>query len=116
MKMITKEIERKFDRFPLYSQDGKGDDAVVLCKFFNPYGGQSWYVLEAGEVVDGDRELYVFFTNCGECEYSYMMLSDILNCKVPYYTWRMSLERDKWFSGTVADAKKDAYVKEYAMV
>ena len=39
MKMINKEIEKKFAKYPLYSQEGKGDEAVVLFKAFNPYGG-----------------------------------------------------------------------------
>ena len=67
MKLVTKEIERKFEKYPLYSQDGKGDDAIVICKFFNPYGAESWYVLEAGEKQeDGDRELFVLATCLGE--------------------------------------------------
>ena len=64
MKMITAEIMRKMDKFPLYSQDGQGDAAKVLFKVFNPYGSQSWYVLEAGPIDDkGDRELFVLTTN-----------------------------------------------------
>ena len=33
MKLITKEIEKKFENFPLYSQNGKGLNAEVLVKF-----------------------------------------------------------------------------------
>ena len=29
MKLITKEIEKKIEKYPLYSQDGKGDNAVL---------------------------------------------------------------------------------------
>lgn len=110
MKMITKAIEAQMNRYPLYSQDGKGDAAKVLFKVFNPYGGQSWYVLEAGPVEDGDREIFVLSTNSGESEYGYMMLSDLTDTRVNVMGYRMPLERDKWFSGTVADAKKDACV------
>lgn len=110
MKMITKEIERLMDRFPLYSQDGKGKDAKVLVKVFNPYGGQSWYVLEAGPVVDGDREIYALCTNAGESEYGYLMLSDLTDTRVNVFGCQLPFERDKWFSGTVADALKDACV------
>ena len=113
MKMVTKEIEKLFDKYPLYSQDGKGDDAVVICKFFNPVGDQSWYVLEASEEVDGDRELFVMFTATGRYyEYGYHMLSEFLKCEVTYYSWQMKLERDLYFKGTVADAKKDANVTD----
>ena len=36
MKLLTKELEKKFEKYPLYSQDGKGLDAEVIAKFYNP--------------------------------------------------------------------------------
>ena len=45
MKLLTKAIEKKLEKFPLCSQDGKGDDADIICKFFNPMGSGTWYVL-----------------------------------------------------------------------
>ena len=114
-KIITKEIEKLFDRFPLYSQEGKGDDARVLCKIFNPYGGQRWYILEAGEKqADGDRQLFVLTTCDGEAEYGYMMLSDLTQTTVRVsvcgMTARLHFERDGWFKGTIADAKRESRV------
>ena len=109
MKIITKEIERKMERFPLYSQDGKGDAAEVLFKVFNPYGAMSWYVLEAGEPMEnGDRELFALVTSSDEAEYGYLMLSDLTETRVNVFGYQMPLERDRWFSGTVHDAKVDA--------
>ena len=32
MKLLTKELQKKLP--PLYSQDGKGDDAIAYAKFF----------------------------------------------------------------------------------
>ena len=109
MKLITKAIENKFSKFPLYSQDGKGDKAAVIAKFFNPYGDGTWYVLEAGEAMEnGDRELYALCVFHGEAEYGYLMLSDLTDTKVRVWGHEMPLERDLYFSGTVADAKRDA--------
>ena len=110
MKIITKEIEKKFAKYPIRSQEGKGDEAVVLFKAFNPYGGQSWYILEAGEEVNGDRELFAYMTYGGEGEYGYMMLSDITGTLVNVHGYKLHLERDKYFSGNLADAKRDAGV------
>lgn len=109
MKMITKEIEKLMDKYPLYSQDGKGDNAKVLFKVFNPYGYQSWFVLEASEKLDnGDRELFVLSPDgFGGFEYGYMMLSDLTDTRVNVHGCHLPLERDMWFKGTVADAKKD---------
>lgn len=110
MKMVTKELERKMDKTPLYSQEGKGKDAKVLFKVFNPYGGQTWYVLEAGKAENGDREIYVLYTCGGEYEYAYMMLSELTDTRVNFHGYRLPFERDKWFKGTVADAFKDSNI------
>lgn len=36
MKLLTKSIENKLERTPIYTNDGKGMDAPVIVKFFNP--------------------------------------------------------------------------------
>lgn len=46
MKLLTKQIEKQLANYPLYSQDDKGGDAKIICKFFNPCGSQTWYILE----------------------------------------------------------------------
>lgn len=52
MKLLTEEIKRKLAKYPICSQDGKGEEALVLCKFFNPYGDQTWYILEGDQEGD----------------------------------------------------------------
>ena len=34
MKLLTKAIEKQLAKYPIYSQDGKGGKAQVICKFF----------------------------------------------------------------------------------
>ena len=58
MKLLTKAIEKQLAKYPIYSQDGKGGKAQVICKFFNPCGSQTWYILE-GEKQDDDYILFV---------------------------------------------------------
>lgn len=36
MKLVTKALEKLFAKYPIYSQDGKKYDAVVIAKFFMP--------------------------------------------------------------------------------
>ena len=72
-------------------------------------GGQSWYVLEAGEEVDGDRELFVYATEGRYGEYGYMRMSE-LNTMVNVHGIKLPLERDRFFSGNLGDAKRDAGV------
>ena len=107
MKLITKEIEKKLEKYPLYSQDGKGDDAVVIAKFF---GGScwSWYATEGNKTEDGDIEFYGLIVGDYEVGLGYFYLSELEKIKFPPFG--LGVERDKWFSGTIADAKKDARV------
>ena len=61
MELMTREMEGKLKSFPFYSQDGKGDDAIVVMKFFNPYGLGTWYVLEAEKQENTDWELGMYW-------------------------------------------------------
>lgn len=31
MKLLTEELKKEFEKFPLYSQDGKGKETKVIC-------------------------------------------------------------------------------------
>ena len=43
MQLMTKEIEKKALKYPLGSQDGKGLDAEIIVKYFDPMG--NWQVI-----------------------------------------------------------------------
>lgn len=47
MKLITKQIEKQLAKYPIYSQEDRGEDAIAICKFFQPNGSYTWYVTEA---------------------------------------------------------------------
>ena len=107
MKLMTKAIENKLAKYPIYSQDGKGDAAKVICKFFPPWGDMSFYVTEGNKLDNGDWEFFGLVTNCGEAELGYFRLSELEDLRGP---WGLKVERDRYFEGTIADAKKDAMV------
>ena len=46
MGLFTKAIEDALERYPLYSQDGKGRKAVAVCKLELIGTPWAWYVLE----------------------------------------------------------------------
>lgn len=94
MKLMTKEIERKLAQYPLSSQDGKGDDAEIICKFFNPCGAGTWYVLEGEKQPNGDWRLYGI-VDLFEREYGYFMLSELQSYRGQY---GLGIERDLYFS------------------
>lgn len=101
MKLLTKEIEQMLEKFPLYSQEKKGEDATAICKFFNPIGSGTWYVLE-GEKI-GDDWRFFGIAEIYEREYGYFMLSELESVQLPF---GMGIERDIYFEPTkVKDLK-----------
>ena len=77
MKLLTKEIISKFEKHPFHSQDGKGMDAEVLVKYFNPCGTGTW-------LITGYCHIY-------EWEWGYLMLSELASLRLPF---GLTIERD----------------------
>lgn len=46
--LITKELEKKLNKYPIGSQDGLGEEAEVLVKYFNPcrIARKTWCVMK----------------------------------------------------------------------
>ena len=83
MKLMTKEIEKKFKEFPLMSQDGKGMDAEVVVKYFNPFGTGTWLITEGEKQEDGDWELFGY-CHIFEWEWGSVMLSELEDIRTPF--------------------------------
>ena len=99
MKLMTKEIEKKIPK--LYSQDGKGYDAIVHVKYFDPLGSSAWFGTEY------DKEQRLFFGwaclngNIEDAELGYFSLDQIENTRI---------ERDMYFAPcSLKKAIKDKY-------
>lgn len=106
MKLVTKAIEKTFAKYPLYSQDGKGMDAVIIVKFFTPDSCFTWYVTEAEKQEDGD---YMFFGYVDglEGEFGYFTLSQLKKVRGRF---GLPVERDMYFNNgktTLANVIKD---------
>ena len=56
MKMVTKKMEKLFEKYPPMSQ-AEEEDPICIAKYFNPYGYGTWYVIEAEKYKDS----YIFF-------------------------------------------------------
>ena len=83
MKLLTKEIEKRFERYPLGSQEGLGTKAVVVAKFFNPCGAGTWIITEGDKCENGDYEMFGY-CHLGSDEYAefgYVMLSELQDYK-----------------------------------
>lgn len=93
MKLITKKIEKELAKYPLYSQDSKGKEAVAICKFF--LQGFTWYVLEA-QKNGNDYEFFGIIDGL-EKEYGYFTLSQLQRLRG---RWGLTVERDMYFKPT----------------
>ena len=93
MKLITKAVEKELAKYPLYSQDSKGDNAIAVCKFF--LQGYTWYVLEA-EKADNGYEFFGIIVGQHN-EYGYFTLSQLESVTGQ---WGLRVERDRGFKPT----------------
>lgn len=104
MKLLTREIEKKFERHPFGSQEGKMADAVVLVKYFNPVGAGTWLITEAEKQEDGDWMLFGY-CHIFEWEWGYVMLSELQRQRLPF---GLTIERDLYIgnNATVSELSK----------
>lgn len=93
MKLVTKKIEKELAKYPLYSQDSKGNEAVSICKFF--LQGFTWYVLEA-QKNGSDYEFFGIVDGLDK-EYGYFTLSQLQSLRG---RWGLTVERDMHFKPT----------------
>lgn len=78
-RLITPQFMEATKDFPLYSQDGKGNEAVCVAVFY--IGRIRWYVLEGQQ--EGDD--FVFFAVvCGMCEteYGYVSANELASIEI----------------------------------
>lgn len=135
MQLLTTEIKQALAKYPLYSQDGKGGQAVIVCKFFLPGTAWTWYVLEGNEIeIDEDTakqmgitpgKTWQFFgITCNqdkpEGEYGYFTLAELeaITLQVPVIIWDneildyvpQKVERERYYTPkTIAEVEGLAY-------
>lgn len=104
MDLMPDKIKEKLMQYPIGSQDGKGLDANVIVKYFNPTGAGTWFILEGEQLENNDYILYGYChlgdDNCAE--FGEVLLSELQSIKLPF---GMSIERDLYL-------KDDCTLKE----
>lgn len=109
MNLLPKEIQAKIPA--MYSQENN-TDPLVVCKFFDPVGSWTWYVLE-GEESEGT---FVFFGYVvGDYpELGYFTLLDLKTAKDGLQGIRaLPIERDMYFTPcTLSEIKRLHGIKE----
>jgi hypothetical protein len=109
-KLMTKAIEKAFAKYPLYAQDGKGDEAVVVAKFFGlgRLGHLTWYATEFDPV---SGRFFGYVSNASDpwgSELGYFSLDEFENLNQAFYSGKVMawVERDSsWSPTTLGEVK-----------
>lgn len=98
--LLTKELEKTLNKYPIGSQDGKGLNAKVIVKYFNPCGAGTWLITEGEKQENGDWLLFGY-CHIFEWEWGYVLLSELESVRLPF---GLSIERELYDTdGTVKD-------------
>ena len=98
--LMTTELEKTLSEYPIGSQDGKGMNARVIVKYFNPCGAGTWLITEGEKQENGDWLLFGY-CHIFEWEWGYVYLSELENIRLPF---GLVIERDLYSKGeTVQD-------------
>lgn len=95
MMLMIKELEQKLNDYPIGSQDGKGENAEVLVKYFNPAGAGTWLITEGEKQEDGNWLLFGY-CHIFEWEWRYVMLSELESITLPF---GLKIERELYVTG-----------------
>ena len=88
MKLMTKEIEKKAEKYPLGSQDGTDLEANIIVKYFHPMSNWRWYATE----YDPKDKMFFGLVSGFENEWGYFSLQELESIKNP-----LQIERDLFF-------------------
>lgn len=80
-RLMTPRLEEALNGFPLYSQDGKGKDAVCVAIF--SIGNARWFVLEGSREGD-DTIMFCIVVGLAEDEYGYVSLNELAEVEIDY--------------------------------
>ena len=95
MKLITKAIENKLIKTPLYStEDVPTQEKKCIVKFFTPWSNWTWYAVEGEKQENGDWKFFGLVDGL-EAEWGYFLLSEIASLRGPF---GLTVERDRYFS------------------
>lgn len=108
MKLITKEIEKRLEKYPLYSQDGKKKEAIAVAKFFLCVGAWTWFILEAD--LQNNLAYGVVISGNGEAEYGYISLTELQGIRT---RGGLTIERDISFSPTPLKDIDNEYLQKF---
>lgn len=95
MKLLTKKLKAKI---PSIGSQDEVFDPMVICKYFDPTGSWTWYVMEGEEREDGTFEFYGYVVGDFP-EFGYFTLRDLETAKQNIRGIKaLPIERDIYFT------------------
>jgi hypothetical protein len=94
MKLITNEIQQRFTQIGEQSQSA---NPIIVAKFFNPVGAQTWY---ASEYDPETKICFGYVTGMFENEWGYFSIDELESIKLRF---GLGIERDVLFKETRFD-------------
>ncbi len=94
MKLLTQAIRNQLPK--LYATEAIPlKEKEIVCKFFNPCGAGTWYVVEGQQEEDD----FIFFglVDLHEKEFGYFSLNELEALRLPF---GLNIERDRHFEIT----------------
>lgn len=83
-KLITPQLAEALKNYPLYSQDGKGKEAMCIAVL--SIGNIKWFVLE-GQQEGNDTTLFAIVCGVCETEYGYVSANELESIEVNGYKY-----------------------------
>ena len=96
-RLITPDLEKAMQDYPLYSQDSKKKDALCIAVFF--IGSARWYILEGQREYD-DFVLFGIIVGLAETEYGYISANEMAS---------VALDASKYGLGTIMVEQEKAF-------
>ena len=88
MKFITDALEKRFAQIGDQSEE---ENPLIIAKFFNPCGSQTWY---ATEYNANNRICFGYVTGMECNEWGYFSIEELEALQLPF---GLTIERDRYF-------------------
>lgn len=103
MKLLTNEIKKQLPK--IYATESIPlKDKKIICKFFNPCGIGTWYVVEGQQ--EEDDFIFWGLADLHEQEFGYISLNELESIRLPF---GLKVERDINFENKLI---KDVWRRE----
>jgi hypothetical protein len=87
-QLLTKQLKARFKKVG----EQETPDPIIIAKFFNPCGAETWYVCEYN---DETKICYAYVTGIWEDEWGYFSLAELESLRCP--PLGLPIERDLYF-------------------